>query len=74
VNYSFRDITFSKEEFIELKTVVGEFKRICHDQVYRYVKGSYEQSGDAVSQKRLEIAESILSKLNTAEYLNKTVK
>jgi hypothetical protein len=74
VNYSFRDITFSKEEFIELKTVVGEFKRICHDQVYRYVKGSYEQGGDAVSQKRLEIAESILSKLNTAEFLNKTVK
>lgn len=74
MNYTFRGITFSQEEFIELKTVVGEFKRICCDQVYRYVKGSYEQSNDAVSQKRLEIAESILSKLNTAEYLNQTIK
>ena len=74
MNYTFRDITFSEEEFIELKTVIGEFKRVCHDQVWRYVKGSYEKSDNKVSEERLAIAESILSKLNTAEYLNHTVK
>lgn len=74
MNYSFKDITFTQEEFTELKTVVGEFRRVCHDQVWRYVKGSYEQSFNEVSMERLKIAESILSKLNTAEYLNHNIK
>lgn len=74
MNYSFQDITFTCEEFTEFKTVIGEFKRICQDQVFRYVKGSYEQSNDAVSKQRLYIAESILAKLNAAEHLNHNIK
>lgn len=74
MNYSFKDITFSQEEFTELKTAMGEFKRVCHDQVWRYVKGNYEKSSNKVSITRLEIAESILAKLNTAEYLNYNIK
>jgi hypothetical protein len=72
--YTFKDITFTQEEFIELKTVLGESRRVCRDQVWRYVKGSYEQSDNTVSKQRLEIADSILAKLSIAEYLNKTVK
>lgn len=57
---------FTEEEIFELKQVIGEFKRISRDQVYRYVKGSYESSTDVVSNKRLEVATSLLEKINLA--------
>jgi hypothetical protein len=74
VNYTFKDITFTQEEFTELKTAMGEFRRICRDQVYRYVKGDYVKSNSEVNTNRLEIAESIVNKINTAEYLNHNIK
>lgn len=74
MNYTFKDITFTQEEFVELKNAMGEFRRVCRDQVWRYVKGSYESGSSSHSKHLLEIAESILHKINTAEYLNHNTK
>jgi len=74
VNYAFKDITFTQEEFTELKTAMGEFRRVCRDQVWRHVNGSYESSSSLYSKHLLEISESIVCKINTAEYLNHNIK
>jgi len=74
VNYTFRDVTLSKEEFFELKQCLGEFRRICRDSVYRYVKGEYLSSNDSVGNKRYKISENLISFLDEVERLNKTVE
>jgi hypothetical protein len=68
------DLTLSKEEFFELRQCVGEFRRICRDQVYRYVGGDYQKSDNEVSNKRLEIAESLVAALDRIEWLNNNIK
>lgn len=74
MNYTFRDLTLSKEEFFELKQCVGEFRRICRDQVYRYVGGKYEQSDNEVANGIYNISESLVAFLDEVERLNKTVE
>jgi len=74
VQYTLKDITLSQEEFSELKLCLGEHRRICRDQVYRYVKGDYQKSDNEVSNKRLEIAESLIAALDRAEWLNNNIK
>jgi len=74
VNYTFRDITLSEEEFFELKQCVGEFRRICRDQVYRYVNGEYFKSDNEVSNNRLTISEALVLFLDEVERLNKTIE
>jgi len=74
VQYTVKDLTLSKEEFFELRQCVGEFRRICRDQVYRYVGGDYQKSDNEVSNKRLEIAESLVAALDRIEWLNNNIK
>lgn len=74
MNYTFSDVTLTEEEFFELKQCVGEFRRICRDQVYRYVGGSYERSNCTVSNKRLSIADNLALLLDEVEEYNKTVE
>lgn len=74
MNYTFRDVTLTEDEFFELKQCVGEFRRICRDQVYRYVKGEYLSCDNEVSKKRYDISESLISFLDEVERLNKTVE
>lgn len=74
MNYTFRDITLSEEEFFELKQCVGEFRRICRDQVYRYVNGEYLKSNNEVSNNRLKVSETLSLFLDEVERLNKTIE
>lgn len=74
MNYTFRDVTLSEEEFFELKQCVGEFRRICRDQVYRYVNGEYLKSDNEVSNNRLRISEALVLFLDGVEHLNKTIE
>ena len=74
MQYTLKDVTLTKEEFFELKQCVGEFRRICRDQVYRYVQGDYQKCNDSVSNQRLQIAESLVALLDRAERLNNNVK
>jgi len=74
VQYIVKDLTLSKEEFFELRQCVGEFRRICRDQVFRYVGGDYQKSDNEVSNKRLEIAESLVAALDRIEWLNNNIK
>lgn len=74
MQYTLKGITLTKEEFFELKQCVGEFRRICRDQVYRYVGGAYQKCDDGVSNQRLKIAENLVAVLNRVEYLNNNVK
>ena len=74
MNYTFRDVTLSAEEFFELKQCVGEFRRICRDSVYRYVKGEYLSSSDSVGLNRFRISEALVLFLDEVERLNKTVE
>lgn len=74
MNYTFRDVTLSEEEFFELKQCVGEFRRICRDQVYRYVKGDYLRADNEISNKRFEVSDSLIRFLGEVERLNKTVE
>lgn len=74
MNYHIKDTVLSKEEFFELKQCVGEFRRICRDQVFRYVKGSYEKSDNIVSNERLIIAERLYSFLDEIEWKNHNTK
>jgi len=74
VNYTFRDVTLNEEEFFELKQCVGEFRRICRDQTYRYLKGGYLSSEDKVSKMRYNISETLVSFLGEVERNNKTIE
>ena len=74
MTYHIKDTELSEEEFAELKQCVGEFRRICRDQVYYYVKGEYFKSNNSISNHRLKIAENLLSFLNEIEYKNKNSK
>jgi hypothetical protein len=74
VRYIFRDITLSEEEFFELKLCVGEFRRICRDQVYRYVNDEYLKSNDEVSNNRFKVLEALSLFLNKVESLNKAIE
>lgn len=74
MQYIVKDLTLSKEEFFELRQCVGEFRRICRDQVFRYVGGDYQKSDNEVSNKRLEIAESLVAALDRIEWLNNNIK
>ena len=74
MQYTLKDITLTKEEFFELKQCVGEFRRICRDQVYRYVGGDYQRGNDEVSNQRLVIAENLVASLDRAEWLNNNIK
>lgn len=74
MQYTLKDITLTKEEFFELKQCVGEFRRICRDQVYRYVGGDYQRGNDEVSNQRLAIAENLVASLDRAEWLNNNIK
>lgn len=65
MNYTIKDVSLSEQEFYELWCTLGEFRRICYDQVYRYVKGDYVKNDDVVTNERLEIAESLIYKLIT---------
>jgi len=74
VKYTFRDVKLTQEEFFELKQCVGEFRRICRDQAYRYVNGDYVKIEGIVNQDRYRISESLVAFLDEVERLNKTVK
>jgi len=74
VNYTFRDVTLNEEEFFELRQCVGEFRRICRDQVYRYVRGEYLKSDNGVSNNRLHISENLMQFLDEVEHNNKTIQ
>ncbi len=74
MTYHIKDAELSKEEFFELKQCLGEFRRICRDQVFRYVGGDYQKSENEINVKRLEIAESLLSFIDRIEWLNNNVK
>lgn len=72
MNYTVRDVTLTQEEFNELWTILGEHRRICRDQVTRWVKEKDEDSDNIVSKERLEISENLISKLIT-EVKNKNI-
>lgn len=74
MTYHIKDTELSEKEFFELKQCVGEFRRICHDQVYRYVGGNYEKSNNEVGNERLEIANKLVAFLNEIEFKNKNIK
>jgi len=74
MTYIFKDVVLSDEEFQELKQCVGEFRRICRDQAFRYVQGAYKSSDDSTNIERLKIADSLVSLLDRVEWLNHTVK
>ena len=74
MTYHIKDTLLSEKEFFELKQCVGEFRRICRDQVYRHVGGDYQKSNNEVSNERLEIAERLVSFLNEIEWKNKNAK
>jgi len=63
VNYTFRDVALTGEEFCNLKWCVGEYKRICR-----------EQSGSGYGKEQYEIANNIAMFLDEVERLNKTVE
>lgn len=59
-------LSLAADELHELRAVAGEHRRICRDQVYRYVQGDYQKSDNEVSCKRLQIAESLCNKIEIA--------
>lgn len=63
MNYTFRDITFSEEEYKDMKWALGEYKRICG-----------EQNTSEYGFQKYEIASSILSKLEEVERNNIYIK
>lgn len=63
MNYTFRDITFSEEEYKDMKWALGEYKRICR-----------EQNISEYGFQKYEIASSILSKLEEVERNNIYIK
>lgn len=74
MNYTVRDLVFSQEEFSELESILGEHRRICRDQVTRYVKGEYQTSECFVSHQRLNTVESLINKIDRVKWLNHQVK
>lgn len=74
MNYTVRDLVFSAEEFSELKIILSEHRRICRDQVTRYVQGEYQTTECSVTHHRYKIIESIINKIDNIEWLNHTVK
>jgi len=63
MNYTFRDITFSEEEFKDMKWALGEYKRICR-----------EQNTSDYGRNKFKVAGSILSKLEEVEVKNIYIK
>jgi hypothetical protein len=74
MNYTFKNITFSEKEFFNLKCAMGEFRRIVRDSVYKTCHQGKVVSEESLSHEMLTIAESIMSKINEVEWLNKNVK
>lgn len=72
MNYTIRDTVLTQQEFDELWAILGEHRRICRDQVTRWVKEKYEDSDNIVSKERLEISENLISKL-IEEVKNKNI-
>jgi len=65
MSYHFKDTVLTQEEFDELFAVLGEFRRICRDQVTRHVRDRYETTENETSLNRLNLAESLIYKLIT---------
>lgn len=74
MNYTFRDVSLTQEEFFELKQCVGEFRRICRDQTYRHVGGEYLKSENEINSKRLNMAENLVAFLENVEWKNNNIK
>lgn len=53
----------SKEEFHDLKWCIGEYRRICREQIK-----------SEIANQRLQVAESLLGYLDQVEWQNKTIK
>jgi len=66
LNYTFRDVTLTESEFNDLKWTVGEYRRICREQL--------NGDKDSFSFQRFQNAENIISFLNEVEVKNKIVK
>jgi len=65
MTYHIKDTVLTQKEFNELFAVLGEFRRICRDQVTRWVKTEYQSTEDIVSLDRLKLSESLIYKLIT---------
>jgi len=66
LNYTFRDVALSAEEFRDLKWAVGEYRRVCREQL--------NEDKESVAFQRYKNAENILLFLNEVEFKNKTVE
>ena len=60
----------SKEEFFELRQCIGEFRRVCRDQVFKYVAGEYLKTNNEINNQRLQIAESLVAIISRTEQEN----
>ena len=74
MNYTFKNIAFTQEEFFNLKCAMGEFRRIVRDSAYKKCHLGTIKSEDRHTHELLDIAESIMSKLDNVEWLNHQTK
>lgn len=65
MNYTFRDVELTEEEFKDLKWAVGEYRRVCREQIV-----NVNDTKTSFAFVRYKNAESILSFLNQVEYNN----
>jgi len=65
VNYVFKDIVFSKEEFETLRQCIGEYRRIVRDQTH---------NNSEYALHKLEIANNIIAIIDRVEWLNNNTK
>lgn len=65
MTYHIKDTVLTQEEFDELWAILGEHKRICRDQVTRWVKTGYQSTNDITANNRLKLSEDLIYKLIT---------